>query len=333
MIKKILVLVALLMAVTLFTSCEKFWDNHEMTEEDKYNMLTANVSFDYFMARGFNLQFVGVLGVVEDIATDEATYQFITDVSLNIDEVFIVNSKDVITIGDNKTVDENNNSVKGSYNPVFVNCNRNHIRIDFVQQTIMGGINHVRGEGGKFLGGGFGDITGTMYFVSDKEKHVFEFKIVEGMLIASAPAKYIMGSGYATMPLKGSEVERIIENGVEGVDYELFTRNNKTYVRIKNNLYERRYNSWVYAAIADPFMLFSWTRTQTSLIFNILDWDVITAPYNPFSDKNYRIPGEQRNHVSVRGNTEGSYYYAGTERVGGNRVDYYDITTPMIGCK
>ena len=329
MIKKSFVFV-LLMSVILFSGCEKLWDTHKLSEEDIYNLQSGNVEFTYFIARGFNMRFVGILGVVEQLDSDESTYEFITDISLNIDDVFIANSKDVITVADNKKVDEYNNKLSNDYNPTFINCERNPMKILVNHSTVMGVIGARGDENGKITKTGVGSMSGTMYFVVGKTEHVFEFTIENGFLMASMPAQYIMGNGYASIPLKGSEVEKIISTGKEGVDYELFTRDNKTYVRIKNNLYERRYDSWVYAGIADPFFLTSWTRRQTTLIFDILDWDELTGLYRTFKDENYKIPGENRKNMYP-----GDYYTAGGSdyRVGGNRLDYYDITTPLMGCK
>jgi len=304
----------MLLGITFgITGCGKFWDDWTPTEEEREMLKSSNVSFQYFTARGFNLKFIGILGTVEDIMNDGTTYEFINDISLNVDDIFIVNDNDVITIANGKHERQASGRYM-SYNPTFVNCNRNTMRIYCDERTVLERGTHI--------------YSGTMYFLTGVKDHLFEFEIRDGLLIASLPAQYLMGAGNATMPLSASEVQHIINTGKEGVDYELFTRNGMTYVRIKNNLYERRYNSWVYSGIADPFLMVSWLRKQTSIIFEILDWGEITDPYHVFAEDG-RTRVEDRNNVVLNGD---NYYYAGNKRIGGNVSDPNDITTSLMGC-
>jgi len=101
MIKRILV--GMLLGITLFSSCDKFWGDFTPTEEDWKNMMSTNVEFNYFLARGFNLKFIGVLASTEDIMNGGTSYQFDTNISLNIDNILIVSNNDVIT----KMIDTN----------------------------------------------------------------------------------------------------------------------------------------------------------------------------------------------------------------------------------
>jgi len=330
MIKRNIVLM-LSAVMILFTGCKEFWHDfwcddplHHMTEDDWEKMKSGNVGFEYFMARGFNLRFLGIHNIVQNIYDNSATYAFISDIALNVDEVFIVTDKDVITVADNKRA-----QTRGNYNPVFVNCDLNQLRLDFDPRTVLGIISASSGSDGKITKYGLGIISGTVYFRTNKGSHVFEFTIREGLFLLSAPAQYVMG-GNSTIPLKGSEVERIIREGKEGVDYQLFTRDNITYVRIKNNLYERRYDTWTYAGVAEPFFLTSWTRRQTMIIFEILDWDEIVSPYDVFDRKGNRLGS--RHHIGL-----GADYYvlAGVKdgaKIGGNVNDPNDITVTLMGC-
>jgi len=290
--------------VSIFSvSCSLFEDDLD------YDTYSTNVSFDYFLARGFNLRFVGVMKSTRDIMTNENDRTFVTGISLNIDNILVVSDDDIITMANEKwKCYETGNSL--IHNPVFVNCERNPIVARFDTRTI--------------LHGGHNQWTGTFRF----NNHTFEFEVHDGFLTLSLPAKYQMGSGNAALPLKGSEVERIIREGKEGVDYTLFTRDGKTYVRIGANLYERRYESWVYAGIADPFFLTSWVRFQTTLIFQITDWDKITEPYLTRTKNNPKV--ESRMSVVM----EPTIYGFRTMSTGkgitfGNIDDPRDIITPM----
>jgi hypothetical protein len=296
--------ISILLGITiLFTGCSLF------EEPDRGGAVMGyNVEFAYFLARGFNLRFIGVIGTVENIMTDEITYDFNDGITLNVDNTMIVDYNDVITIADNKRAE------KGNYNVVFVNCERNAMRFDCNEQTLIN--NSVK------------EYSGTLYFVTDESSHVFEFSMHDGVFIASAPAQYLQEGSNASLPLSGSEVQAIIDNGREGIDYTLFTRDGVTYVKIGNNLYMKRYESWNYSGIADPFVSLSWMRHQKSLIFEVVDWDILTAPYEVYN-KNGKRTEEDRENVYP-----GAYYYtAGGIKIGGNRSDLNDITTPLMGCE
>jgi len=320
MIKKILVGMLLGITFLITTGCDKLndlwaWDGGGLTEQEKEVQKSTNVRYKYFIGRGWNMRFVGVLGSAENIMDGGTTYQFFSDITLNIADILIVNNNDVITIANGKTHLQTS-GISMTYNPVFVNCTRNTIRVHTDERTVL-------------QDAGSHTYRGTMYFITGNgTDHLFEFEIRDGLLIASMPAQYLQGAGNATLPLRGSEVERITREGKEGVDYHLFTRDGKTLVRIANNLYERRFDTWVYYGIADPFLPTAWLRKQTSLIFEILDWDDITAPYQYFAEDG-RTVIENRNNVNQGQN----YYFAGPKQFGGNINDPNDITTPLLGCK
>ena len=91
-----------LLAVVLSTavSCDLFYDN-TISKDD---LMSTNVSFDYLIARGFNVRFVGVMTTVQDIMTNAIGHTFFGDISLNFQNIFIVDNKDIITIANNKRV-------------------------------------------------------------------------------------------------------------------------------------------------------------------------------------------------------------------------------------
>jgi hypothetical protein len=304
-------------------------------EEKSEPLWSDKVSLGYFEARGFNLSFREIRTFQLDIINNQSIYGVIRDVTLNIANILIVNSDDVITFGNRKIM---KNADNGLHNQIMVNCVKIPINIDIHGATVYGN-NTVKHE-----------YMGTCYFLSEfwqngeKPDFVdpfdkarpgkmvntmlgkFEFEMRDAMLILKAPAQYSMGIWEGninpSLPLQGSEVERIVNNGIEGVDWSLFSRDGKTYVRIQNNLYERRFNTWVYAGIADVYLTTSWIREQTWIIFDILDWNDIVKSY---------VCGYLYN---------GNYFYTDTRDLPGSvsekfgdMEDLKTITTPTPFCK
>ena len=312
--------VVLLAVVTFFTfGCGK-------EEEPTWS---THVSLNYFLARGFNLRFKEIMTFEEDIISRNTNHNVIRNVMLNMNNLLVVDSDDVITISDRKGIG-NTAAANGSHHIITVNCNRISMIFDVQGTTVYANSS------------GTHEYKGTCHFFTDwwAEEGVydpfkgevrpgklrrdrlatFEFEMRNGVFVLKAPARYSMGifEGNASLPLAASEVERIINNGVEGVDWSLFSRDGNTYVRIKNNLYERRFNSWVYAGIADAFVTTTWIREQVWIVFEVLDWDEITAPYiTRYGD---RIVEDRSNVVP------GSRYYKGF-------TDLENIYTPVPWCK
>ena len=282
---KNLIRIVFLMALVFFAvGCEKE-DNIEWRD---------SVDICYFMSRGFNIQFKELYLVKEDIMSDNIDWQSYSDITLNIGGI-IFNTDDIITIAEEK-----NYPGTTYYQPVLVNCDRVGMSFSIVAQSTWQN-NSVTHE-----------YKGTCFFATeawhepDTRPNPFndnrpgtwarqqillaEFEIRKGIMVLSLPAQYQMGivdPRYGvSMPLQGSEVQRIIDTGVEGVDWEYFTKDGKVLIRIKNNLYERRFNNFVYYSIADNIIMQTWLRSQYLITFEILDWDEITEPYI------YRINGE-----------------------------------------
>jgi len=308
--------ISLLIVVVFFTvGCEKE-DNIEWRED---------VSIDYIISRGFNVKFKELYLVKEDIMSDNINWDSYSDVTLNIGGIMI-NTNDIITLADEK--DYGNIP---SLQPVLMNCDRVGLSFTIVGQSTWQN-NSVTHE-----------YKGTCFFATEawhepdtrpnpfndprpgtwrrQQLLLAEFEIRNGLMVLALPAQYQMGivdPRYGvSMPLQGSEVQRIIDTGVEGVDWEYFTRDGKVLIRIKNNLYERRFNNFVYYSIADNLVMQTWLRNQYLITFEILDWDEIIEPYI------YRINGEyvERRNTSSRGdNLNGSYR------------DLENIYTPIPWC-
>ena len=294
-----------------------------------------NTGLDYFEARGFNLRLKEIRTFQEDIVNDETVYDVIRDVTLNIADILTVNDKDVITIGDLKSHPWTPIGYPyprwQTFNPVWVNCQRIAMNMGVNGSTVYVNnpdAHHYKGtltfnteiwENGKYTGNEY-DQSRQGYWESERLAW-FEFQMFEGILILKAPARYTIGVWEGdvnpSVPLPASAVEDIVNNGVEGVDWSLFTRDGYTYVRILNNLYERRYDSWIYAGIADSYLTTTWIRNQTWIVFEVLDWYDITAPYE---------------YGYYKG---GAFYYI--ERRDccfdfGSMYDYDIITTPTFWC-
>jgi len=247
--------------------------------------------------RGFNLRFEEIRIFREDIINNESEYQVIRDVTLNIADLLTVKSNDVITIGDQKTHPWTPIGYpyprSQTFNPVWVNCKRIAMNMSVNGSTVYvnnASAHHYKGsldfnteiwENGKYQGNVY-DGSRQGYWLSARLA-VFEFEMFKGTLLLKAPAQYSIGVWESdinpTVPLPSTAVEEIVNNGVEGVDWSLFTRGGYTYVRIANNLYERRHASWIYAGIADSYLTTSWIRNQTWIVFEVLDWGEIVQPY------------------------------------------------------
>lgn len=317
----------LLVAVSFFTfSCERepkmIWSDH--------------VSLEYFVGRGFNLRFKEISVFTENIVTDYARRDVLTNVSLNLAGVLVVDNNDVITIGNIKNLDGN------GFNQVLVNCNLIPMTFTIPFTTVW--VNDYAGhiyKGSMQLGGEWwvdwnhpsivnhpydrpSDVIPTAAWKRDKFV-VCEFEVLNGLFIMKLPAAYSIGIWEGninpSLPLQGSEVERIVNNGVEGVDWSLFSRDGKTYVRIQNNLYERRFNTWIYAGIADTYLATAWIRNQTWIAFDILDWDDITELYANSYEKNGAIITVERRNIPFFSEKFGDKY------------DLETITTPTPYCK
>jgi hypothetical protein len=77
---------------------------------------------------------------------------------------------------------------------------------------------------------------------------------------------------YVDYPLTGSKVKEIIENGIEGVDWELYPRNGKTYYKIGVNLYTPTFgNTYKYeGSINQAGMPSSFSRVYYRFKFKIV---------------------------------------------------------------
>ena len=308
--------ISLLVVVLAFTvGCE---------QEDRVEWDDA-VTIDYFMSRGFNVKFKELYLVKEDIMSDNIDWQSYSDITLNIGEIMI-NSNDIITLAEEKFYSTHYVDPQ----PVLMNCDRVGLTFSIVgQSTWLSNAQEHHYKGTCFF-------ATEMWHVPDTRPNPFndnrpgtwerqqlllaEFEIRKGIMVLSLPAQYQMGivdPRYGvSMPLQGSEVQRIIDTGVEGVDWEYFTKDGKVLIRIKNNLYERRYSSWVFYSIADNIIMQTWLRSQYLITFEILDWDEITEPYI------YKINGK---YVERRD-------YPGSQDLGGYR-DLENIYIPIPWCQ
>jgi hypothetical protein len=74
-----------------------------------------------------------------------------------------------------------------------------------------------------------------------------------------------------TAPLTGNQVAQILNNGKEGIDYEIYLWNGLTTYKIGENLYIPRYNSYVYIASTNQNGLIrEYTRLYYRLKFRIV---------------------------------------------------------------
>jgi hypothetical protein len=273
-----IVLVAILMA-----GCEK----------EKTYVTSDRVSLDYIRERGFSLRFKEVVLNTENIYSDENKTDVLRDITINIANILVVNKDNRIGIAQRRALRSlDDNYWDLPYNQMFVDCNKIGMVFDIQSTTvhtdnatdhIYKGTCHLMSEAILVETGKYDIYSGT----TEKEWQrydygTFQFEMQQGLFILIPPAQYQLGvvdGGHATLPLTGSEVEDIVDNGTQGVDWNLFTRDGVTYVRIGNNLYQRRYDSWVFSQIADPFLPTTWIRDQAYIVFEVEDWNTIFEPY------------------------------------------------------
>ena len=247
---------------------ERGWDN-DYEEEQRY-LWSTDIDFDYITEIGFNLRFKEIRVHSEDIIDDTGVVETISGVMLNIADVLLVSSDDVITVANRnihpRAPDEYPYIVGGYiYQPLLVNCGRIPMNMSVNYSTVYlndaanyryrGTLTFISDfwQNGEYNGDEYDQSRPGFWFAN--QLALFEFEMYEGILILKAPAQYSIGvlpdNSGVSLPLTGTEVTDIITNGVDGVDYTLFVSGGFVYVRIKNNLYQRRYNSWVYVGLAD----------------------------------------------------------------------------------
>ena len=317
-------------------------------EKEEEIVWSDEVNIGYFAARGFNLRFVEVRTFEENIITDQTVYNVYRDITLNIADLLIVDKNDVITIGNEKVTsaavwnadktdlvhDPTRYPQLDAFNQIMVNCNRIPMTFNIdVRTTFDSSIDHhykgscVFTTEHTFTGPYIQGVPNSGLFVRFL-LFAAEFEITpEGLFIVKMPAQYTLGvwEGERTLPLTGQQVQNIVENGVEGIDYQLFLRDNMVLVRIQNLLYQRRYNNWVLHSIADPHHTTAYIRNQSWIVFTIEDWDDIVAPYPSHIWRDgYRESVDWEKHKNLGG-------YVGDDRLWypyGDPRDWETITTP-----
>ena len=194
------------------------------------------VSIDYFRSRGFNIQFKELYLVKEDIVSDNIDWQSYSDIKLNIGGIMI-NSNDIITLAEQKHYYD----AYVNPQPVLMNCDRVGLTFSIVSQsTWLSNANEHHYKGTCFFAteawhepdqrpNPFNDERPGRW--ARQQLLLAEFEIRNGLMVLTPPEQYQMGivdPRYGvSMPLQGSEVQRIVDTGVEGVDWEYFTKDGK----------------------------------------------------------------------------------------------------------
>ena len=335
----------------LFTGCDKLNDSSlepaedDYSEEPMHDPMTEKVDvtpLERILEAGYNLRLSRVTFFTEDIIDDTGSVEFMEDVVVNIADVLYISGGDMLTIGNQKKIPSAYLHSSSSLaqagvamdyftgSPVFLNCERLPIYLCINSSTVWV-IDEVKRE-----------YKGTLYLVSEPWQIPYygnpndqafngklanttylsaEFEMHDGHLILKLPAQYTTDSiGYESLPLSAKEVEEIITNGTEGVDYSFFAGDGFIYVRIGNNLYQRRYDSWIYVGLADIPTTTAWLRKQTWITFDIVDWKELTQPLPRwYIESKFTAGSDSDTHWAAR-------YFDDEFRIADEK-DIYDIST------
>ena len=323
-------------------------------EEPEVIIWSDEVSADYFLRRGFNLRFKEIrvyrdgdeFGEINDANLVET----MSNVTLNVGDVLLVNSGDVITFANDKflpgaivldlytfpeytylngTLDR-----MSTYHPVFINCKRMPMNVGMSMNMVTRKLPAAPREiatheykGRFFIRCEFWqDLTHVPGGWITNELLLFRFDLSDGLMMAEPAAIYKVDAlpynTVVTLPATEDAVAEIVDRGVEGIDYALFSEDNITYVRIGHNLYQNRYGRWIFVGVTDvPSTNKIPVFYRPIIVFEVIDWDDIVAPYEShYYDRKYS--GISGGDV-IDSKMDNRFFDFG------DRNNENDITTPM----